>query len=104
MYMKFLTLLLSFFSDKAADTLAREIKAGISPLAPYLRRISIGVVLILLSVLAWFSGLFFLLVSLFVYLSNLSQYLLPALLTSLTCFVVGFLFVFFGFRFVRRPR
>lgn len=102
--MKFLTTLLSLFSDKTAEIIANEIKNGISPLAPYLRRVSIGVVLIIISVLAWFSGLFFLLISLFVYLSNLPEYVIPALLTSLACFVIGFLFVFLGFRFVRKPR
>lgn len=102
---KLIEIVLGLLAGSAvSEKIASELKLGISPLAPYLRRISMGVVLIMLSVLSWFSGLFFLLITLFVYLSDLSQFVVPALFTSLTCFLIGCIFVFFGFRLVRKPR
>ena len=43
--MKLLTILLSLFSDKAADKISDRLKGSVSPLGPYLRRISAGVML-----------------------------------------------------------
>jgi hypothetical protein len=102
--MKFNPLLKMIAGTALADYVADGLKSGISPLAPYIRRLTTGVLIVLVSALAWLSGLFFALISLFIYLSDLDQYLPAALWTTGACFLVGFIMVFFGFRLIRKPR
>lgn len=84
--------------------IADEIKSGISPLAPYLRRLSTGLVVVLMSALAWFIGLAGLVITFFFYLSDLNRYILPALYTSLVCWGIGLILVYLGFRLLKKPR
>lgn len=102
--MKFLNLLLTLMPGKVADRLADEVKAGLAPVGPYLRRLSLGVVLVLMSGFAWFIGLIGLVTTLFLYLSDLSSYVLPALYTSGICWLVAVLMVLLGFNLLRKPR
>ena len=97
----------TFFNRLAAlfgERINREIKAALSPVAPYLRKLSLGMLVIVLSFGLWLLGLLFLLISLFVYLGGLDAYFHPALWTSLISFLLGLLTVMGGLKLLRRPR
>ena len=86
------------------EKFSNEVKATLSPVGPYLKMISLGVLLVLLSFGLWFMGLVFLLISLFLYLGDVTAYLNPALWTSLTSILLGLILVLSGIKLLRRPR
>ena len=96
--------LIQNLTSNVAEKIASEVKAGLSPVGPYLRRLALGVVFILASLFAWVLGLAFAAVSFFVYLANQPTYDLPALYTALLCFLVALVLVLAGLLCLRRPR
>lgn len=102
--MWFLSRFLAFQTVRFAT---REFKGAIAPLAPYLRRLGLGVSLVLSSLLAWGAALFFLLLSLFFRLGDSAGFealIGPAVTTGLISLAFGIILIFFGFNLLRRPR
>jgi hypothetical protein len=94
---------LSLFSTKAFDLLEGNLKGVLKPLAGYLRLLGVGVVLIIVSSIAWSGGLLMVLLALFFQLGHLGSYVAPALWTALASSLVGLLFLTWGIILVRRP-
>lgn len=94
--------LLRLLAISAASTFAGQFIGALGPVKFSLRKISIGVSLVLSSLLAWATALFFLLLGLFFYLGNVDQYIAPALWTGVISLGIGFILVFWGLKSLRR--
>ncbi len=81
--MNLFNIVIRLLAEKTADRVSNEVKNSLTPIAPYLRRITSGIALIIVSALLWFVGFFFLLVSFFFYISAMNDYSIPALWTGL---------------------
>lgn len=82
-----------------------SVKRAISPLAPYLKRLTSGVVLILIAGGISLFGFLFILVSLFFSLTDtLAAYAVPALWTSASCFGLTVLLAVISSSLLKRPR
>jgi hypothetical protein len=83
---------------------SKELMNGLWPAVRYAKRAGVGILFIIGSVIAWLSTMFFLLLGLFFYLSQIDQYITPALWTGGLSLILGVILVFFGMSFLRRPR
>jgi len=99
--MRFLTDLIEGF---LLDLVGSSLKKAFRPVADYMRRISAGVVILIVSSVAWIASLVFLLLTLFFALSDYHNLALPAFWTGLASIIVGTIMVLIGLRLVRRPR
>jgi hypothetical protein len=96
--------LLRLLAENIANRIASGVKAGVAPLGPYLRRLSLGVLMVLLSAPLWFTGVLFLLVSLYLSTSHLGSFMVPGLWTAGACFLVALVLTGVGMGMLRPPR
>lgn len=94
---------LSWLRDYVRDAVERGIKEALAPLAPYLRKLAGGVILMALSLFAFSLVLLSLAGALFFALAGL-PYAIAALWTALIFFVIGLAILGAGAGMVRRPR
>lgn len=94
----------SFVTDRISDSIADAIKAGLAPLAAYLRMLAGGVLLVLLSVFAWSITVVFLALALFFAIGPSEAYAIPALWTALCSGLLAIVLLLFGLGMIRRPR
>lgn len=99
-----MNILLKLIAGTVADFTAGEIKSALSPLAPYLRKLGVGFVIILVSFAFWFTGLLFLLVGLFLYLSHLDAYLAAALWCGVISLLGAGGLLLAGLKMLKSPR
>jgi len=99
--MKFLTDLIEGY---LFDVVNSQMKKVLRPVADYLRRLSVGIVILIISSIAWVASLIFLLLTLFFSLSDYHNLVLPAFWTGLVSIILGTILVSIGIRLVRRPR
>lgn len=90
--------------DTVIEQVQRALKLALQPIAPYLRKLGGGLVVLLLSTFLWALSLFALAVSLFCKLANLLVYVAPALYVCLAAALCGLLLVGIGSNLLRRPR
>ncbi len=94
-----------FFGALLEEQIEYSVKRAVSPLAPYLKKLAAGVVLILIAGGISLFGFLFLLVALFFSLTdNLTLYAVPALWTAASCLGTGILLSVFAGSFLKRPR
>lgn len=95
--------LFSLAMDYVASQVESAIKEAVAPLAPYLRRLSFGFVLVFLAAVAWQLTLLFLGAALFL---SLVHYPYPeaALWTAGAFFLLGGVLAVFGMGTMRKPR
>jgi ABC-type polysaccharide/polyol phosphate export permease len=97
-------ILLAALGNRVTGLVQGHVKSILNPMADYLRRVSIGVMLIVLSSSLIGVMLFALLVALFFGLSPYHALAYPALWVALVAFVLGLLTLVSGLRLVRRPK
>lgn len=85
-------------------TLAGETRGVLRPVGPYLRKLGLGLSLVISSLVAWVAALLFLLLALFFGLANLDSFIGPALWSGLVSVVIGIVLVSSGFSMLRWPR
>lgn len=90
--------------DTLIETAQQGIKHILRPVAPYLRKLGGGLIVLLLSTFLWALSLFSLAVALFCKLSGLLLYVGPALYVFLAAALCGLLLVVIGSQLLRRPR
>jgi hypothetical protein len=94
--------LFSLLSGQVANTIERQLKGALSPVAPYLKKLGVGVALLLVSSGVWLLGLLFLLIGLFLSISGLGHYV-AALWTGVVALFLALLLTLFGILQLRRP-
>ena len=97
----------SFFNQlltRLGTRIEAELKGALSPVGPYLRRLGIGFVILIVSGGLWMSGFTFLAISLFFHFSSLGVYTHASLLTALWAALIGALLTAIGLALLRRPR
>lgn len=80
------------------------LKDALSPVAPYLRTLSIGSVLVIVSAVAFSLSLLFSGGALFFMISHFEDLAVAAVWSAVFFLVVGCAFVAAGFRLIRKPR
>ena len=95
--------LVELFVTRSLQYVREEIRLALSPIAPYLRKLGVGLLLVLMSALAWFAGLIFFLLTLFFYFADVAKWLYPALWTGLVSWAVAIIFVLWGMSFLKKP-
>jgi hypothetical protein len=95
---------LRFLTTFIAGFVGNQVKDGLTPVAPYLRKLALGTVLILVSVGFWLMGVLFLAVSLFFALSTLDAYVQAALWSLAACWGIALVILLTGVSMVRKPR
>ncbi len=88
---------------RGASTLSRELNYLTQPILGKLRRIGMGLAVIVSSIVIGSLSLFFLLLSLFFYLGRADSLLGPALWTGAIGGILGIVLVIWGVSMVRRP-
>ncbi len=73
-----MNILVHLLADKIAGHVTSHVKSGLSPVAPYLRKLSMGILLIVVSLFGWIFGLLFLVMGIFFYFGQLSNFVEPA--------------------------
>lgn len=96
--------ILQLVAYRAADYLNREVRSLLWPVIPYLRQLSLGLLLIVSSAVVWLISFIFLFLALFFYLSQANGLIEPAFWTGFVSLGLGFIMVFFGLNMIRRPR
>ena len=91
-------------TEHLTDASERLIKASLEPLAAYLRKLSIGVVIVIVSSVAWSTTVVLLLLTLFFAVSPLTRYALPCLYTMGASVVVALVTMLSGLALLKRPR
>lgn len=99
-----LGLIVDIATGRIADRVSHEIKRGVSPLAPYLRRLAIGATLLISSALLWFTCFTFLMLGLFFGIASVRTYVAPALWTSLVTGLIALWMSVGGLGMLRKPR
>lgn len=79
------------------------LRPALKPAGPFLRKLGVGVTLIVTSAIAWAVALLFLLMSLFFYMGNADTYILPSLVTGIISMGIGVALVLIGFNMLRQP-
>ena len=87
-----------------SDRLEGAAKNALAPVAPYLRRITIGALLIILSAVVFALTLLFISAGMFLSLSGYDTLSEAAFWTALPGAVVGGLLIFWGIYIIRPPR
>jgi uncharacterized membrane protein YphA (DoxX/SURF4 family) len=98
--MNIIQLVMSYAAMEAQS----RMKEAISPVAPYLRRLMVGVVIMLSGIGAMWLGFIFLALSVFTQLLELPDFTMPALWTGLIFIGVGLILFGSGLLMIRRPR
>jgi hypothetical protein len=96
--------LITFLLGRLGDAVERTVKDAVMPVAPYLRRLSTGAMLVVLSSLIFAVGLVCLSVALFFALLGYPDFALASLWTGLIGLGVGIFVVSWGLRLLRSPR
>ena len=96
--------LLRLLAEHIAGRISSTVKAGVAPLGPYLRKLSVGVLMVLLSAPLWFTGVLFLLVSLYLSTSHLGSFLVPGLWTAGASFLIALVLTGVGIGMLKAPR
>jgi hypothetical protein len=96
--------ILQVLTSLLSDRIETATKTALAPLAPYLRRIALGVTLVILSSVAFIFTMLFIATGLFLSLSNYAALSEAALWTALPCGVVGAISLFWGLSIIRPPR
>jgi hypothetical protein len=103
--MKFIfKLLTALLSENAAKKVVDNVKDGLSPLAPYMRKVSVGVTMVIVSAFTWSLTVALLLAGLFLHLGKVDAYVAPALWTGFACFGISLILVIGGLRIIKAPR
>lgn len=97
--MKILSLLMKYAGYRVEDKLA----SAMAPIGPYVRRLSIGVVCMLGSVVCVAFVLLFWLTSFFLSLAHHPEWAMPAFWTGLVAAVIGGLMIGIGVSFLKTP-
>lgn len=97
---KFVNLLLDYIATEAE----LRLKMAVSPVAPFLRKLMVGSVLILSSVFSFAIALLALAGCVFALFSNKNEMALDALYTALVFAGVGGVLIAIGLNLVRKPR
>lgn len=90
--------------DYLLDIVNDQAKRLFRPIAEYLRRLGIGLAILIVSAIAWSASLVFLLLTLFFALSEYHNLVLPAFWTAAASICVGIVFLLVGLTLVRKPR
>jgi hypothetical protein len=93
-----------FLSDLVSNQLQSGLKRALRPLGPYLRMLTTGMLVMLSSIFLWALSLFALAMALFFKLSNLGNFVAPALAIFVIAGVLAGFLVFVGSRLLRMPR
>lgn len=96
--------MLTWLARLVADKVEREVKASLRPLPSYLRRLGGGLVVLIVSTLAWATCFLFLALALFFNLATYTALVGPALWCALFSFVLGVILTVAGSSFLRPPR
>ncbi len=95
--------ILQLIAWRVASRFTSEFQLALAPAVGYVRRVGIGLLIVVLSGVAFLASLSFILLGLFFYLSQADGFMAPAFWTSLMSGIVGLILVFFGLHFIRRP-
>ncbi len=98
--MNIIQLVMSYAAMEAQN----RMKEAISPVAPYLRRLMFGVALTLSGVVGIWLALIFFAASLFLGLTDMTNYVMPAVWTGLIFLGIGLICFGAGIITIRRPR
>lgn len=88
----------------AAMEAQNRMKDAVAPVAPYLRRLMTGVVMMFSGIGALWLGLIFLALAVFTQLLDLGLYTMPAVWTGLIFIGIGLILFGAGLLMIRKPR